>query len=174
MYYINANNVAERVRKISFGSLLTFINTWIDQKVLKLHVVAYLLKYTTELYQTYTEYATTISWFVSVVRMTQCARRYMTSSFDVVMQQWPGVKKKKKKKKKTSKIVFSQRSAITNIYVSCGSYFSEIIIDLTYLKHHRDQILSKYAISLFLHSLVAQVEHLLEKMRKIVPKILTL
>ena len=64
--------------------------TWVDQKVLK--QVVYLLKYTTELCQTYTEYATTISWFVSVVRMTQYARRYMTSSFDDVMQQWPGVK----------------------------------------------------------------------------------
>ena len=64
--------------------------TWVDQKVLKL--VAYLLKYMTELYQTYTEYATTISWFGSVVRMTQYARGYMTSSFDDVMQQWPGVK----------------------------------------------------------------------------------
>ena len=39
-------------------------HTWVDQKLLKL--VAYLLKYTTELYQTYTEYATTISSFVSV------------------------------------------------------------------------------------------------------------
>ena len=64
--------------------------TWVDQKVLKL--VAYLLKYTTELYQTHTEYATTISWFVSVVRMTQYAQRYVTSSFDDVMQPWPGVK----------------------------------------------------------------------------------
>ena len=70
------------------------IYTWVDQKVLKL--IAYLLKYTTELYQTYTEYATTISWFVSVVRMTQYDRRYMTSSFDDVMQQWPGVKKSPK------------------------------------------------------------------------------
>ena len=62
----------------------------VDQKVLKL--VAYLLKYTMELYQTYTGYASTISWFVSVVRMMQYARRYITSSFDDVMQQWPGVK----------------------------------------------------------------------------------
>ena len=64
--------------------------TWVDQKALKL--VAYLLKYTSELYQTYTVFATTISWFISVVRMTHYARRYMTSSFDDVMQQWPGVK----------------------------------------------------------------------------------
>ena len=60
------------------------------QKVLKL--VAYLHKYTAELHQTYTEYVTTISWFVNVVRMTQYARGYMTSSFNDVMQQWPGVK----------------------------------------------------------------------------------
>ena len=57
---------------------------WMDQKFLKL--VAYLLKYTTEFHKTYTEYATSISWFVSVVRMMQYARRYMTSSFDDVMQ----------------------------------------------------------------------------------------
>ena len=43
-------------------------STWVDQKFLKL--VAYLLKYTMELYQTYTEYATTISWFFNVVRIT--------------------------------------------------------------------------------------------------------
>ena len=66
------------------------IYTWVDQKVLKL--VAYLHKYTTELHQIYTEYVTTISWFVNVVRMTQYTRGYMTSSFDDVMQQWPGVK----------------------------------------------------------------------------------
>ena len=48
-------------------------------------LVAYLLKYTTELYQTFTAYGTTISLFDSVVRMTQYARRYMTSSFDIVM-----------------------------------------------------------------------------------------
>ena len=34
-------------------------------------------------------------------------------------------------KKKTSEIVFSQRREITNIYVSCDSYFYEIIMDLT-------------------------------------------
>ena len=95
--------------------------TRVDQKVLKL--VTYLLKYTSELYQTYTEFATTISWFISVVRMTHYARRYMTSSFDDVMQQWPGVK--------TSEIIFFQRSAITNIYVSRGSYFFEIMMVLT-------------------------------------------
>ena len=43
--------------KLLLSSWKTY--TWVDQKVLKL--VAYLLKYTTELYQTYTEYATTIS-----------------------------------------------------------------------------------------------------------------
>ena len=70
-----------------------------------------------------------------------------------------------------SEIVFSKRSAITNIYVSCGSYFFEIIMDLTL--HHRDQLLSKYAISNFLPSLIAQGEPLLETMTKIIPKILT-
>ena len=47
----------------------------------------------------------------------------------------------------------------------------EIIMDLTY--HHRDQLLSKYAISIFLPSLIAKEEPLLESMRKIVPKIPT-
>ena len=66
-----------------------------DQKVLKL--VPYLRKYMTELHQTYTENVTTISWFINVVRMTQYAQGYMTSSFNDVMQQWPGVKKKRPK-----------------------------------------------------------------------------
>ena len=44
-------------------------HTWVDQKVLKL--VAYLHKYTTELHQTHTEYVTTMSRIVNVVRMTQ-------------------------------------------------------------------------------------------------------
>ena len=92
-----------------------FYNTWVDQKVLKL--VAYLLKYTTELYQTYTKYATTISWFGSVFRMTQYARRYMMSSFDDVMHQWPGVK--------TSENAFSQQSAITNMFHVAVIFFRD-------------------------------------------------
>ena len=60
-------------------------HTWVDQKVLKL--LAYLHKYTTELHHIYTEYVSTISLFVNVVRMTQYTRGYMTSSFDDVMQQ---------------------------------------------------------------------------------------
>ena len=48
---------------------LKFFNMYgVDQKVLKL--VAYLLKYTMELHQTYTEYVATISWFVNIVTMT--------------------------------------------------------------------------------------------------------
>ena len=66
------------------------IITWLDQKVLK--QVPCLLKYTTEIHTSYTEYVTTISWLIDVVRMTQYNRRYMTSSFDDVIQQWPGVK----------------------------------------------------------------------------------
>ena len=81
--------------------------TWMDKKVLKL--VAYLHKYMTELHQSYTEHAITIIWFVNIIRMTQYAKEYMSSSFDGVLQQWPGVKK--------SEIVFSQRNAITNIHV---------------------------------------------------------
>ena len=68
--------------------------TWMDQKVLKLG--AYLHKYTTELHQTYTVYVTTISWFVNVVRMMQYDRGYMTSAFDDVMHQWPGVENRPK------------------------------------------------------------------------------
>ena len=49
--------------------------------------------------------------------------------------------------------------------------FFEIIMDLTLL--HMDQILSKYVISFFLPSLIAQGEPVLEKKRKIIPKILT-
>ena len=78
----------EHARNLLIQAASTF--TWVDQKVLKL--VAFLHNYTTELHQTYTEYVTTISWFVNVVRMTHYARGYMTSSFDDVMQQWPGVK----------------------------------------------------------------------------------
>ena len=46
----------------------------------------------------------------------------------------------------------------------------EIIMHLT--KHHRDQLLSKYAISIFLPSLIAQGEPFYEKMRKFIPKTL--
>ena len=44
-------------------------------------------------------------------------------------------------------------------------------MDLT--KYHRDQLLSKSAISIFLPSLIAQGEPLLEAIRKSIPKILT-
>ena len=72
------------------SNFITQSVTWVDQKVLTL--VAYLHKYKSELHQTYTKYVTTISWFVNVVRMTHYARGNMTSSFDDIMQQWPGVK----------------------------------------------------------------------------------
>ena len=80
---VNINQIVE-------ANSETSLYTWVDQKVLKL--VAYLHKYTTELHQTCTVYVTTISWFLNVVRMTLYARGYMTSSFDDVMHQWPGVK----------------------------------------------------------------------------------
>ena len=64
--------------------------TLVDQKVLKL--LAYLFEYTTELYKTYTEYKANISYFWNDVWMTQYARRNVTSSFEDVMQQWPGQK----------------------------------------------------------------------------------
>ena len=41
------------------------------------------------------------------------------------------------------------------------------------MKYHRDQLLSKSAISIVLPSLLAQGEPLLETIRKIIPKILT-
>ena len=49
----------EIVNFFTIQSIKNEIVTWVDQKVLKL--VAYLHKYMTELHQTYTEYATTIS-----------------------------------------------------------------------------------------------------------------
>ena len=115
-----------------------------DQKVLKL--VAYLHKYTTELHQIYTEYVTTISWLVNVVRMTQYTRGYMTSSFDDVMQQWPGVK--------NSEIVFPGEVQLSTFMFNVAVIFFEIIMDVT--KHYRDQLLSRYAIAVFLPSLIAE------------------
>ena len=61
-----------------------------DQKVLKL--LAYLYEYTMELYQTYTEYKANISELCDDVWMSQDARINMMSSFDDIMQQWPGQK----------------------------------------------------------------------------------
>ena len=64
--------------------------TWVDQKVLKL--LAYIFEFTKELYKTYTEYKVNISKFCNDVWMSQYARINMMSSFDDVMQLWPGQK----------------------------------------------------------------------------------
>ena len=51
-----------------FYKSLEIVYTLVDKKVLKL--AAYLLKYTTELHQTSTDYVVTISLFVNGVTMT--------------------------------------------------------------------------------------------------------
>ena len=76
------------------GDALILACTWVDQKVLKL--LAYLLEYTMEVFKSYTEYKVNISWFRSDVWMSQYAKINVTSSFDDVMQQWPGPKKWRK------------------------------------------------------------------------------